>query len=137
MSAKGAKPGARKSKRLTILLISIVKSYFSVLFFSLCSNLSIQPDRPLVPNGSRCYISIFDGLVYLWTPSFTQGGQLQPTPNPWLNCIDPTATKNFNSVSGNRSGDLCFPKSTWQQGRSVLQDFIQIVKTYKVHRCLA
>ena len=30
----------------------------------LCSNLFIWIDRPIVPNGSRCYISIFDGLVF-------------------------------------------------------------------------
>ena len=29
----------------------------------LCSNLFIWLDRPVVPNGSRCYISILDGLV--------------------------------------------------------------------------
>ena len=37
--AKGTKAGVRKSKRLTILPISKVRSYFSVLFFPLCSNL--------------------------------------------------------------------------------------------------
>ena len=45
----------------------MVKSYFSVLFFSLCSNLSIWPGRQFVPDGSRCYIPIFDGLVYFDT----------------------------------------------------------------------
>ena len=43
----------------------MVQSFFCVLFFSLCSNLSIWPGRQVVPDGSRCYIPIFDGLVYL------------------------------------------------------------------------
>ena len=60
------KVGARKSKHLTILPISIVKSYFSVVFFCLCSNLSIEPDRlKIVPNGSRFHVSIFGGLVII------------------------------------------------------------------------
>ena len=43
---------------LCSFLFSLFKSF-------LCSNLSIWPDRPVVPNGSRCYISILDGLVLL------------------------------------------------------------------------
>ena len=37
---------------------------FSV-FFSLCLNLSMWPGRQVVPDESRCYIPIFDGLVRL------------------------------------------------------------------------
>ena len=60
----------------------------------------------------------------------TQGGYLKPSSNPRLNYIDPTEQKNhpansdfdtfFLSFSGNGSGDLFFPKSTWQQGRNAL-----------------
>ena len=38
---------------------------FSLFKSFLCSNLSIWLDRPVVPNGSQCYISILDGLVYM------------------------------------------------------------------------
>ena len=41
----------------------IIPVFFCVLFFSLCSNLSIWPSRQVVPDESRCYIPIFDGLV--------------------------------------------------------------------------
>ena len=63
LSAEGAKAGSKKRKRSTILPFSMVQSFFFVLFFSLCSNLSIWPGRQFVPDGSRCYIPIFDGLV--------------------------------------------------------------------------
>ena len=63
LSARGAKDSRIKRKRATILPISIVQSFFCVLFFSLCSNLSIWPVRQVVPDESRCYIPIFDGLV--------------------------------------------------------------------------
>ena len=62
-SAEGAKAGGEKKKRSTILPISLVQSFFCVLFFSLCSNLSIWPGRQVVPDESRCYIPIYDGLV--------------------------------------------------------------------------
>ena len=65
LSAKGAKDSRIKRKRATILPISIVQSFFCVLFFSLCSNLSIWPVRQVVPDESRCYIPIFDGLVFI------------------------------------------------------------------------
>ena len=42
----------------------IIPVFFCVLFFSLCSNLSIWPSWEVVPDGSRCYIPIFDGLVF-------------------------------------------------------------------------
>ena len=64
LSAEGAKAGSKKRKRSTILPFSMDQSFFFVLFFSLCSNLSIWPGRQFVPDGSRCYIPIFDGLVY-------------------------------------------------------------------------
>ena len=60
---KARRPAAKKSKRSTILPISLVQFLFCVLFFSLCSNLSMWSDRQVVPDGSRCYIPIFDGLV--------------------------------------------------------------------------
>ena len=65
LSAEGAKAGSKEWKRSAILPFSIVQSFFFVLFFSLCSNLSIWPGRQFVPDGSRCYIPIFDGLVHL------------------------------------------------------------------------
>ena len=65
LSARGAKDSRIKRKRATILPISIVQSFFCVLFFSLCSNLSIWPGRQVVPDESRCYIPIFDGLVWI------------------------------------------------------------------------
>ena len=58
LSAEGAKAGGK-----TILPISMVQSFFCVLFFSLCSNLSMWPGGQIVPDESRCYIPIFDGLV--------------------------------------------------------------------------
>ena len=71
LSAEGAKAGSKKRKRSTILPFSMDQSFFFVLFFSLCSNLSIWPGRQFVPDGSRCYIPIFDGLVFLRNPSLT------------------------------------------------------------------
>ena len=65
LSAEGAKAGSKKRKRSTILLISMVQSFFCVLFFSFCSNLSIWPRKQVVPYESRCYTPIFDGLVHL------------------------------------------------------------------------
>ena len=58
----------------------------------------------------------------------TQGGYLKPSSHPRLNNIDPTDQEShqanfdtfFLSFSGNGSGDLFFPKSTWQQGRNAL-----------------
>ena len=38
-------------------------TFFCVLFFSYCSNLSIWPGRQAVPYGKQCYTPIFDGLV--------------------------------------------------------------------------
>ena len=49
LSAEGAKAGGKKRKRSTILPISIVQSFFCVLFFSFCSILSIWPGRQVVP----------------------------------------------------------------------------------------
>ena len=63
LSAEGARACSKKRKRSTILPFSMDQSFFFVLFFSLCSNLSIWPGRQFVPDGSRCYIPIFDGLV--------------------------------------------------------------------------
>ena len=63
LSAEGAKACSKKRKRSTILPISMVQSFFCVLFFSFCSNLSIWPGRQVVPYESRCYTPIFDGLV--------------------------------------------------------------------------
>ena len=40
----------------------MVQSFFCVIFFSFCSNLSIWPGRQVVPYESRCYTPIFDGL---------------------------------------------------------------------------
>ena len=37
--------------------------FFCILFFSLCSYLSIWSGRQVVPDSSWCYIPIFDGLV--------------------------------------------------------------------------
>ena len=37
--------------------------YFFLQIFPLFKSFDIYPDRPVVPNGSRCYISILDGLV--------------------------------------------------------------------------
>ena len=34
-----------------------------MFFFSLCPNLSKQPDGQIAPNGSQCYISIFMVLL--------------------------------------------------------------------------
>ena len=65
LSAEGAKVCSKKRKRSTILPIFMVQSFFCVLFFSFCSNLSIWPVRQVVPIESRCYTPIFDGLV--WT----------------------------------------------------------------------
>ena len=48
----------------------IIPVFFCVLFFSLCSNLSIWPVRQVVPDEPRCYIPIFDGLVELNTANF-------------------------------------------------------------------
>ena len=45
------------------LILSFGSFMFSLFKSFLCSNLSIWLDRPVVPNGSRCYISILDGLV--------------------------------------------------------------------------
>ena len=59
----------------------------------------------------------------------TQGGHLKPSSNPRLNYIDANqrshnAEPNFDtfflSFSGKGSGDLFFPKSTFQQGRNAL-----------------
>ena len=66
LSVDGAQAGGKKKKRPTILPISLVQSFFCVLFFSFCSNLSIWPGRQDVPDESRCYIPIFDGLVYIY-----------------------------------------------------------------------
>ena len=50
------------------LILSFGSFMFSLFKSFLCSNLSIWLDRPVVPNGSRCYISILDGLVlYIFT----------------------------------------------------------------------
>ena len=54
----------KKRKRSTILPISMVQSFFCVFFFSLCSNLSMWPGGQIVPDESRCYIPIFDGVVF-------------------------------------------------------------------------
>ena len=45
------------------LILSFGSFMFSLFKSFLCSNLSIWLDRPVVSNGSRCYISILDGLV--------------------------------------------------------------------------
>ena len=45
------------------IILFLCSFLFSLFKSFLCSNLSIWPDRPVVPNGSRCYISILDGLV--------------------------------------------------------------------------
>ena len=63
LSAEGAKAGSKKRKRSTILPFSIVQSFFCILILSLCSNHSLWPGRQIVPDGSQCYIHIFDGLV--------------------------------------------------------------------------
>ena len=77
LSAEGAKAGSKKRKRSTILPFSMDQSFFFVLFFSLCSNLSIWPGRQFVPDGSRCYIPIFDGLVMSgWYPVDSKQTQL-------------------------------------------------------------
>ena len=68
LSAEGAKAGGKKRKRSTILPIFMVQFFVCVLFFSLCSNLSIWPGGQVVPDGSRCYIPIFDGFVLLFLP---------------------------------------------------------------------
>ena len=47
-------------------------SFFCVLFFSFCSNLSIWPGRQVVPYGSRCYTPIFDGLVFFFLAKHSQ-----------------------------------------------------------------
>ena len=70
LSAEGAKVCSKKRKCSTILPISIVQSFFCVLFFSFCSNLSIWPGRQVFPYESRCYTPIFDGLVQLYHGSF-------------------------------------------------------------------
>ena len=64
LSAGGAKACSKKRKRSTILPFCMVQSFFCVLFFFLYPNLSVWPGRQVVPDGSRCYIPIFDGLVY-------------------------------------------------------------------------
>ena len=61
---KARRPAAKK-KRSTILPFSMVQSFFCVLFFALCSNLSIRPGGQVVSDGSRCYIPIFDVLVFI------------------------------------------------------------------------
>ena len=57
-----------QQKKGTVHLISnrnsMVQSFFCVRSFSLCSNLSMWPGIQVVPDESRCYIPIFDGLVY-------------------------------------------------------------------------
>ena len=59
----------------------------------------------------------------------TQGGHLKPSSTPRLNYIDPDQGNRqdgpdfdtfFLSFSGKGSGDLFFPKSTFQQGRNAL-----------------
>ena len=53
----------------------------------------------------------------------TQGGELTPTSNPRLNAVS-NSSSSFDtfylSFSGAGSGDLFFPKSTFQQGRNAL-----------------
>ena len=57
--------------------ISIVQSFFCVLFFSLCSNLSIWPVRQVVPDEPRCYIPIFDGLVDIVVTSMREVSRIK------------------------------------------------------------
>ena len=70
LSAEGAKTNVKKKQQLdhpphcNSLILSFGSFMFSLFKSFLCSNLSIWLDRPVVPNGSRCYISILDGLVY-------------------------------------------------------------------------
>ena len=75
-----AKAGGKKRKRSTILPISMVQYFFYILFFSFCSNLSMWPGRQVVPDGSRCYSPIFDGLVSKGHPLYMgMGGNLKST----------------------------------------------------------
>ena len=101
LSAKGAKAGGRKKKRSTILPISLVQSFFCVLFFSLCSNLSIWPGSQVVPDESRCYIPIFDGLVNLklsW----------QGNSECCVNCIARPGRRLWCQVLGNKISQSLF-----------------------------
>jgi len=54
----------------------------------------------------------------------TQGAKLTSTSNPRLNVVSNISSSSFDtfylSFSGNGSGDLFFPKSTFQQGRNAL-----------------
>ena len=69
LSAKGAKTDVKKKQQLdhpphwNSLILCFGSFMCSLSKSFLCSNLFIWLDRPVVPNGSRCYISILDGLV--------------------------------------------------------------------------
>ena len=62
MSVKGGKVGSKKTSARPFSLFqwtNLISLFFAFLF------VQILPDRQIVPNGSWCYISIFDGLVYI------------------------------------------------------------------------
>ena len=108
---KARRPDGKKRKRSTILPISMVQSFFCVLFFSLCSNLSIWPGSQVVPDESRCYIPIFDGLVFVLSYLSVSTICLPPI------CLIPVSSLSVHtwlwpqclllSPAGSRPGQLC------------------------------
>ena len=85
---------------------------FSLFKSFLCSNLSIWLDRPVVFNGSRCYILIFDGLVNFLRAegNLEVGGDVQPntsctSPMIWQSsaqCVLPLYPSGLRFLPRNR-----------------------------------